>query len=454
MPLQSINPTTGKIIATFQELTDEQINEKIETAHRAFQAWKSATFDHRKSRLLELANILRVNKEILAKMATEEMGKPIQQARAEVEKCVWVCEYYAQEGEKILAEEQVKSDASESYVRFEPMGVLLAVMPWNFPYWQVFRFLAPALMAGNVGVLKHASNTQGCAQLMEKVVLEADFPEGVFQNLIISSSKVESVIRHQHIAAVSLTGSEGAGKKVAAQAGSELKKTVLELGGSDPFIVLEDADMDLVMEIGPNARLQNCGQSCIAAKRFIVVKERMEEFLQRFQTAFEAYAVGDPADEKILMGPLVNEVAVMEIERQVQQSVEKGATVVTGGKKLDREGFFYAPTILKNVKPGMPAYEEEMFGPVASVIEVEDEEQAIEVANSVPYGLGASLWTKNIAKAKTMAEKIESGSVFVNGLVKSDPRLPFGGVKMSGYGRELSVYGIREFVNVKTVWIK
>ncbi len=452
--MQSINPSTEEVIAEYPELNEDELDAKIDVAHRAFQAWKQSNFDFRRERMLELARLVRSNKNELAQIATLEMGKPITQSLAEVEKCAWVCEYYAENAEKILSPEVIQSNASESYVRFDPIGVILAVMPWNFPYWQVFRFIAPAAMAGNVGVLKHASNVQGCGMAMEKLFLKADFPEGIFQNLSIGASKVEHVIRDSRVVAVTLTGSESAGRKVASQAGEHLKKVVLELGGSDPCLILKDADLDLVMKVTPFARLQNGGQSCIAAKRFIVAEEIAEEFVSRFKTEFENYKVGDPLDESTQMGPLVNASGVQEINRQVQESVARGAEIVTGGKKLEQKGFFYAPTILKNVKKGMPAYDEELFGPVASVIVVENEDEALHIANDIPFGLGSSIFTQDLKKAKEMASKIDAGQVFINGMVTSDPRLPFGGTKNSGYGRELSHYGIKEFVNIKTVWIK
>ena len=452
--MQSINPTTEEIIAEYPELNEEQIEQKLALAQRTFVAWKQTSFSERKEKMLKLAQILKDKKREIGEIATKEMGKPITAAIAEVEKCALACEYYAENAETILQEEVIKSDASESYVRFDPIGIVLAVMPWNFPYWQAFRFIVPAAMAGNVGVLKHASNVQGCGQMMEKVFLDAGFPEGIFQNLSIGSAKVEALIRDPRIKAVTLTGSEYAGKKVAEAAGSEVKKTVLELGGSDPFIVLEDADMELVASMAPNGRLQNCGQSCIAAKRFIVHKNIAEEFIANFKNACENYVVGDPMDEKTQMGPLVNEQSLKEIDRQVQESIAKGAQLVTGGKRIGEKGFFYAPTILGNVKPGMPAHDEEIFGPVASVIIVESEEEAIRVANDTPFGLGSSIWTRDVAKAKQLAPQIDAGNVFINGIVKSVPSLPFGGTKVSGYGRELSYYGIKEFVNIKTVWIK
>lgn len=452
--MKSINPFTEEVIAEYKELNSEEIEQRLVLAENAFGAWRKTNFVERKEKMLVLARLLREQKREMAEIATREMGKPITQSIAEVEKCAMLCEYYAQNAEYILKEEYITTDASESFVRFDPIGIVLAVMPWNFPYWQVLRFIVPAAMAGNVGVLKHASNVQGCAGAIERIFLEAGFPEGVFQNLSIVSSQVEAVVRDARIKAVTLTGSEYAGRKVAEVAGDEVKHSVLELGGSDPFIVLSDANLDLVEKMAPIARLQNCGQSCIAAKRFIVVESIAQEFLKRFKNSFENYIVGDPMDEKTQMGPMVNESSCDEIQKQVQDSIAAGAVLVTGGKRLEGKGFFYAPTILSNVKKGMRAYSEEMFGPLASVIVVQDENEAIKVANDTSFGLGSSIWTADIQKAKELARHIHAGNVFINAIVKSDPRLPFGGIGRSGYGRELSHYGIKEFVNIKTVWIQ
>src|SRR3989338_167151 len=370
--MKSINPFTEEVIAEYKELNSEEIEQRLVLAENAFGAWRKTNFVERKEKMLVLARLLREQKREMAEIATREMGKPITQSIAEVEKCAMLCEYYAQNAEYILKEEYITTDASESFVRFDPIGIVLAVMPWNFPYWQVLRFIVPAAMAGNVGVLKHASNVQGCAGAIERIFLEAGFPEGVFQNLSIVSSQVEAVVRDARIKAVTLTGSEYAGRKVAEVAGDEVKHSVLELGGSDPFIVLSDANLDLVEKMAPIARLQNCGQSCIAAKRFIVVESIAQEFLKRFKNSFENYIVGDPMDEKTQMGPMVNESSCDEIQKQVQDSIAAGAVLVTGGKRLEGKGFFYAPTILSNVKKGMRAYSEEMFGPLASVIVVQD----------------------------------------------------------------------------------
>ncbi len=454
MPLISINPTTGETIREFTELRPEQIEAKLALAAHAFQDWKNKSFTERAEKMKKIAGVLRVNAEKYGLIATQEMGKPIKEAKAEVEKCAWVCDYYADNAEKFLTPEIAPSDASESYVRFDPMGAVLAVMPWNFPYWQLFRFAAGTIMAGNVVVMKHASNVQGCGEAIEEAFKLAGFPEGVFQNLPVSSGAIEGIIRDKRIIGVTLTGSEKAGRSVASIAADEVKKSVLELGGSDPFIVLEDADIAAAAQAATISRLMNCGQVCLAAKRFIVVESVAEKFLAEFKTAFENFKVGDPTSTDTQMGPLMSAKAVEEIDKQVKQSIEKGARLVTGGQKLDRVGSFYAPTILADVSAGMAAFFEEIFGPVAAVITVKNEAEAIRVANDSDFGLSASLWTNDKEKAKKLAAQIEVGSVFINGMVKSDPRLPLGGVKRSGFGRELYSFGIREFVNVKSVWIK
>jgi succinate-semialdehyde dehydrogenase/glutarate-semialdehyde dehydrogenase len=371
-----------------------------------------------------------------------------------VEKCAWVCDFYADNAENFLADEPAESDGSKAYVAFRPIGTVLAVMPWNFPFWQVFRFAAPALMAGNTGVLKHSSNVPRCALAIEDVFRQAGFPVNVFRTLMIGSGQVEAVIENESIKAVTLTGSDIAGRKVAAKAGQMLKKTVMELGGSDPFIVLEDAVIEEAATVGAKARCINSGQSCIAAKRFIVVDGVYDRFIARFKEAMAALKVGDPLEEGVQVGPQAREDLMYELHSQVEASVEKGASVLLGGAPLDRKGYFYPPTILADLKPGMAAYHEELFGPVASVIRVRDEKEAVEVANASPFGLGGSVWTADSARGEVVAGQVEAGAVFVNGLVKSDPRLPFGGVKISGYGRELSHYGIKEFVNIQTIWVK
>lgn len=454
MSLRSINPATGELRQEFMELTAEEIKHKLALAETAFNSWKQTSFHKRAERMSNLSAYLLAHKNELGKLITEEMGKPISAAIAEVEKCAWVAKYYAEEAENFLRAENIKTDFQESFVRFDPLGAILAVMPWNFPFWQVIRFAAPALMAGNVGILKHASNVSGCSLAIETAFLESGFPPGVFQSFLISSDKVKEIIADYRIKAVTLTGSEYAGSQVAAQAGKLIKKSVLELGGSDPFIVLADADIPAACEAGPLARLQNTGQSCIAAKRFIVVAERYEEFLKNYLNIWQSIKIGDPLDAATGVGPLNSARAVEEVDQQVIDSVLAGAKILVGGKRWGEKGFFYEPTILTDVKKGMPAYDEEVFGPVAAVIKVQDTAAAIAVANDTPFGLGASLWTKDLAAAKELAKQINSGAVFINSMVKSDPRLPFGGIKKSGYGRELSSYGIKEFVNIKTVVIK
>lgn len=452
--ITSVNPATGKPLHSFETLNEDQVNAKITQAQKAFEAWRDQPYAKRAVLMQQLAKVLELNKAKYAKSITLEMGKPFSQSLAEIEKCAWVCQYYAHNTQQLLAKEKVESDASQSYVRFDPLGIILAVMPWNYPFWQVMRFAAPSLMAGNVGLLKHASNVPQCAVYLEEAFLEAGFNEGIFQTLLIPSKKVEGVINDNRVKAVTLTGSEYAGSQVAMQCGKLIKKTVLELGGSDPFIVLEDAPLNLACEAATKARLQNAGQSCIAAKRFIVHEAVYDSFLEKFKADFEAQILADPMDEKTTVGPLSSLKALEEIDQMVQESAQKGATVLTGGKRREQPGFFYEPTILTQVKPGMPAYDQEFFGPVASVIKVSDDQEALKVANATEFGLSASLWTSDISRAEKLIPYIQAGAVFVNGMSKSDPRLPFGGVKKSGYGRELSHYGLKEFVNVKGVWVK
>ena len=454
MLIQTINPANGKIVQTFEQHSSKQVNEIIGLTHEAFLNWRNAGFSVRKFFMKKASAILREKKNEFGKILTLEMGKPIVQAIAEVEKCALVCDYYAENAENILSEEIIATDASESFVCFDPLGIVLAVMPWNFPFWQVFRFAAPALMAGNACLLKHASNVPMSALAIEELFSQAGFPQNVFRTLLIGSSAVEKVINHPKIKAVTLTGSEPAGKKGAESCGKVLKKTVLELGGSDPFIVLEDAAIDAAVKTAITARLINNGQSCIAAKRFIVVEKVYDEFEKKFVELMNKVKIGDPMNPETELGPIAREDLLFELEDQVQRSVQSGAKILCGGKRIAREGFYFEATILANVLPGTPAYEEEIFGPVATLIKAVDEEDAIRIANDSQFGLGASLWTSNIEKAKRLAARIESGSVFINGMVKSDPRLPFGGIKNSGYGREISHYGIKEFVNIKTVWIK
>lgn len=454
MSTQTINPANGNLLKTFTELTKDEVYTAIEKADEAFQNWRESDFGFRSRLMKTAATILLEGKEHYGRILTLEMGKTISQAAAEVEKCAWVCDYYADNAEKILSNEIVETDASESFVRFDPLGVILAVMPWNFPFWQVFRFAAPAMMAGNVCLLKHASNVPMSALAIEEIFMKAGFPVGTFKTLLIGSSLVKNVIEHPKVKAATLTGSELAGKNVAQTCGSKLKKTVMELGGSDPFIVLKDADIDEAVKTAVTARLINNGQSCIAAKRFIVVEEVYDSFEKKFVDKMKNVKVGDPLKRETELGPIAREDLLLELDQQVKQSVDKGAVVLCGGKRVEREGFFYEPTIVANLRKGLPAYDDEIFGPVASLIKAKDEDDAIRIANDSSFGLGASLWTKDISKAKELARKIESGSVFINGMMKSDPRLPFGGIKNSGYGRELSHYGIKEFVNIKTVWIR
>ncbi|MEJ5351842.1 MAG: NAD-dependent succinate-semialdehyde dehydrogenase [Melioribacteraceae bacterium] len=454
MAIQTINPATNQVEKTFEEISLENVFNIIEDVDNSFQYWKQTTFAERSLLMKNAAKLLRDNKYEYAKIIVTEMGKPITQAVSEVEKCAWVCDYYAENAEEFLQKEFVSTDASESYIQFDPLGVIFAIMPWNFPFWQVFRFAAPSIMAGNACILKHASNVPMCALTIEKIFEEADFPKNLFKSILISSAEVEEVINHPKVRAVTLTGSEYAGRQVAKYCGKLLKKSVMELGGSDPFIVLEDADIDAAVKTGVTARLINNGQSCIAAKRFIVVEKIYDEFEKKFVDLMSKVKIGNPMDESTELGPIAREDLLNELEFQVKKSVECGAIVLCGGNRINTKGFYFEPTVLTNVKRGMPAYDEEIFGPVASLIKVKNEDDAIEVANDTKFGLGASLWTRNIEKAKYYAGKIEAGSVFINGMVKSDPRLPFGGVKNSGYGRELSHYGIKEFVNIKTVWIK
>ncbi|MBL4716079.1 MAG: NAD-dependent succinate-semialdehyde dehydrogenase [Bacteroidia bacterium] len=454
MPIQSVNPYNNKLIQNFNETSQEEIEQKLQHASKAYEIWKEVPFGEKSKLMDTVAELLKNKKDELAQLVTLEMGKPIREARAEIEKCALVCNFYADNGENFLKDELIESDAGKSFISYVPLGIILAVMPWNFPFWQVFRFAAPSLMAGNVGVLKHASNVPQCAIAIEQLFTEAGFPEGVFQNFLIGSSKVNNLIEDKRIKAVTLTGSEMAGSKVAECAGRNIKKTLLELGGSDPFIVLNDADLNKAVKVAVKSRMINCGQSCIAAKRFIVEDSIHDEFVEKMIEKMKVLKIGDPTEETTDVGPMAREDLANELLEQVNKSVEMGAKKVLGGDRTDRNGAFFNPTILTEVKPGMPAYHEEMFGPVATVIKVVDENEAIQVANDSDFGLGGSIWTNDIQKGETLARKVESGAVFVNGLVKSDPRLPFGGIKNSGYGRELSYLGIREFVNQKTIWVE
>jgi len=451
--MKAINPATETLIHDYPEHALEEVDEKLDMAARTFDFWKRTTFAERAGLIKAAAGELRSNKAEYAGLMTREMGKPITAAEGEAEKCAWVCDFYAENAERFLSPEDVATDAAHSFVRYDPIGPVLAVMPWNFPFWQVFRFAAPALMAGNVGLLKHASNVPGCALAIESVFTKAGFPKGTFQTLLVGSKVVEGIIRHPAVRAVTLTGSDPAGRAVASQAGAALKKTVLELGGSDPFIVLADADVEAVASKAAVARTINNGQSCIAAKRFIVEDAVADRFEAAFVKAMAALKVGDPAERDTDVGPLARRDLMDDLQSQVDRSVRAGAKLALGGKPLEGTGYFYPPTVLTHVEPGMAAFEEETFGPVASVTRAKNADHALALANASDFGLGASLWTGDPARGEALAAEVEAGAVFVNGIVKSDPRLPFGGVKLSGYGRELSAFGIREFVNIKTVWV-
>ena len=455
MQIATVNPATGEVLKTFEQITDTQIEAKLELAEKTFRAYCQTSITQRGEWLLAAADILEKNAEKFGKIMTLEMGKTISGAIAEAKKCALVCRYYAEKATEFLADVPAQTDASKSFVRYQPIGPVLAVMPWNFPFWQVFRFAAPALMAGNVGLLKHASNVPQCALAIEEIFQEAGFPEGVFQTLLISSDKVSGIMMDDRVKAGTLTGSEPAGASLAATAGRAIKKTVLELGGSDPFIVLESADLETAVSTAVTARMLNNGQSCIAAKRFILAEAIADQFQKRLVEKFEALKVGDPMLPDTNIGPLATPSILQELNAQVEASVEKGAKILTGGHLLsDLPGNFYPPTILADIPINSPAYEAEFFGPVALVFQVANIDEAIELANNTPFGLGASAWTTETAEIDRLISELEAGAVFINGLVKSDPRLPFGGIKRSGYGRELSKEGILEFVNIKTVWIK
>jgi len=451
--IQTINPATEEIVETFEPYTTTQIDEAINQAHQAFEQWRETSFDERRAHLHHVARHLREQKARYAQTITQEMGKPITEAEAEIEKCAWNCEYYADNAERILADESVHTNASESYVSYLPLGVVLAVMPWNYPFWQVFRFAAPALMAGNTAVLKHASNVSRAALEIEQVFQESGLPQGVFRTVLVPGAETKHLIADPRIAAVTLTGSDPAGVAVASASGQALKKNVLELGGSDAFIVLEDADLDAAAQTAVRARFQNTGQSCIAAKRFIVVESVADAFEQKFVVAAAKLRVGDPLNRETQVGPIARGDLRADLDAQVRASVEMGAKIALGGKPLEGKGYFYAPTIVTNVTTEMPVFREETFGPVAAIIRARDAQHAITLANDSPFGLSGNLWTGDIERGRKLARRIESGGVFINGMTASDPRLPFGGVKRSGYGRELSSFGIREFVNVQTIWI-
>jgi succinate-semialdehyde dehydrogenase/glutarate-semialdehyde dehydrogenase len=451
--LKSIDPATGRELASFPEADEAALEAAMAKAWSAREGWRDAGVGMRASLMGSVAGVLRADRSRYASLLTSEMGKPIAEAEAEVEKCAWTASWFAENAERLLADEPIDSTGAESYVRFQPVGVILAIMPWNFPFWQAFRAGLPALSAGNVMLLKHSSNVPQSALAIEEVFREAGVPEGVFQALLIGSAAVERIIADRRIAGVTLTGSDKAGSLVAESAGKALKKTVLELGGSDPFIVLADADLDTAASVACRARNQNNGQSCIAAKRFIVEESVADAFEQRFVSAVGALKVGNPMDRANQVGPLAREDLVGDLERQVNESVRMGAKTLVGGKRIQGAGYYFEPTVLGDVRPGMPAYHEETFGPVAALIRVKDAEDALRVANDTQFGLGSNIWTRDVTRAKQLAERVEAGLVFINGMVASDARLPFGGVKRSGYGRELSEYGIKEFTNIQTVWV-
>jgi len=452
--MESINPSNGKVIQQYNEHNSSDCDEIINLVDNDWQLWKQTSMVERKTLMDEAAAILRRKKAEFAMLITSEMGKTISESEAEVEKSAWVCEYYAENAEKFLQDEPIETDAVKSFVSFEPLGPVLAVMPWNFPFWQVFRFAAPALMAGNAGILKHASNVPGCALSIESIFREAGFPKNLFRTLLIKGSKVEHVLKNEKVVAATLTGSELAGSKVASLAGKYLKKTVMELGGSDPFIVLKDADMEKCAKTAVTARMINAGQSCIAAKRFIVDAEVYDGFLEKVKSLLAGLKTGDPLNPDTQYGPMARLDLLEDIDRQVRESVSLGARLVLGGQRTVGEGFYYKPTLIAEVTQNMPVFAEETFGPVLAVMRVESASEAIDVANNSFYGLGASIWSKNIDDGIQLAREIESGAVFVNGMTKSDPRLPFGGIKRSGYGRELSHYGIKEFVNIKSIVVE
>ena len=455
MGIATINPATGEIIKTFEAENAASIAQKLELAQQTFEQYRRIPMAQRAEWLNKAAEFLERDKVSFGQIMTTEMGKTLKSAIAEAEKCAWVCRYYAEHAAEFLADVSISTDASQSFVRYQPLGIILAVMPWNFPFWQVFRFAAPALMAGNVGVLKHASNVPQCALAIADIFTKAGFPEGAFQTLLIGADQVATIINDPRVKAATLTGSEPAGASLAAAAGKQIKKTVLELGGSDPFIVLKSADLEAAVSTAVTARLLNNGQSCIAAKRFIIEEAIADEFERRLVEKFQALKIGDPMDENTDIGPLATPGILQDLDELVQICIEKGSKVLVGGHPLsDRPGYFYPPTILADFPPGTPADEEEFFGPVALLFRVPDIDAAIARANAIPFGLGASAWTTDLAEAERLIDEVEAGAVFINGLVKSDPRLPFGGIKRSGYGRELGIQGIHEFVNIKTVWVK
>jgi succinate-semialdehyde dehydrogenase / glutarate-semialdehyde dehydrogenase len=454
MAIATINPATGQLLRTFEPLSDAQIEGKLQLASAAFSRYRKVSFAERAGMMVKAGEILDRDKEVLGRLMTTEMGKPFRAAVEEAAKCAWACRYYAENAERFLADEVVETAASRSYIRYQPLGPILAVMPWNFPFWQVMRFAAPALMAGNVGLLKHASNVPQCALAVEDIFRRAGFPEGVFQTLLIGSQKVDGILNDARVVAATLTGSEEAGIQVGTGAAKRIKKVVLELGGSDPFIVMPSANLEEAVATAVKARIVNNGQSCIAAKRFIVAEQIADEFERKFVSKMEALKLGDPNDESTELGPLATEDGVNSLDRDVQKTIAAGARVLTGAKKVDRSGYFYQPTVLTDIPLNSPAYREELFGPVACLFRARDVGDAIRIANDTRFGLGASAWTNDQSERDRFINELEAGMVFINKMVASDPRLPFGGVKQSGYGRELGTHGIHEFTNIKTVWIQ
>jgi succinate-semialdehyde dehydrogenase / glutarate-semialdehyde dehydrogenase len=454
MAIASINPANGKLLKSFEPLSDAQIEEKIVLACKTFKEYKKVPFSERATMMLRAAEIVEKEKQTFGRLMTLEMGKPYRAAVDESAKCASACRYYAENAERFLADEVVATSAKNSYIRYQPVGPVLAVMPWNFPFWQVFRFAAPALMAGNMGLLKHASNVPQCALMIEEIFRRAGFPAGAFQTLLIGSDKVEGILADPRIAAATLTGSEGAGIQVGVAAAKRIKKVVLELGGSDPFIIMPSANLEEATTTAVKARVQNNGQSCIAAKRFIVAESIAAEFEKLFVKKMESLRVGDPFDESTELGPLATADGVETLDVDVQKTIKAGARLLTGGKRMEIPGNYYAPTVLADIPKGSPAECDELFGPVASIFRAKNIDDAIRIANSSPFGLGASAWTNDAAEQERLINELESGMVFINKMVASDARVPFGGVKRSGHGRELGVYGIREFTNIKTVWIQ
>ncbi len=453
--MESINPATGKKIKFYAEFSSQKIHHILNQAERSFQLWRRQSFKERGQKMKKAAQILRKNKEHYARLMAEEMGKPLVQGHSEVEKCAWGCDFYAQEAEHYLSAELIKTDAAKSFVTYEPLGIVLAVMPWNFPFWQVFRCAAPTLMAGNGILLKHASNVCGCALAIEEVFKDAKFPDGLFRSLLIPGKKIGSLIEHPLIQAVTLTGSTQAGKAIASKAGALIKKTVLELGGNDPYIILADADLEQTVQVCVASRLINGGQSCVAAKRFIAVESILKKFTEKFVEKMRAQRMGLPMELDTTLGPLARHDLRDQLHSQVQKSIKQGAKLLLGGEIPENSGAYYPPTVLTNVRRGMPAYAEELFGPVAVILKAKNEQEAVTIANDTAFGLGAAIFTRDVKRGEHIAAKeLQAGCCFVNDFVKSDPRLPFGGIKQSGYGRELSSFGIREFVNIKTVYIK